>query len=83
MIWTAKFWKGAAERGIKTFFQTGVAVATLAAGADAVGVSAGLMDVGWADVLSVSALATVLSLATSIGNGDFTAGEDKGRHAAE
>lgn len=76
MIWTKKFWKGAAERGIKTFFQTGVAVAIAIVGADAVGISAGLFDVAWQDVLSVSALATVLSVATSLGNADFTAGAE-------
>lgn len=73
-MFTAEFWKGAAERGLKTFLQTFVAVVVAGVGADAVGVSAGLMDVSWLDALSVAALATVLSLATSAGNADFTAG---------
>lgn len=67
MLWTAAFWKGAAERAIKTFFQTFVAVAGTSA--------AILQDVDWAFVVSGSALATILSLATSIGNADFTAGK--------
>ena len=73
----ANFWKGAAERAIKTFLQTFVAVVIAGLGADAVGVSAGLLDVSWLDALSVSALATILSVATSAGNADFTAGTTK------
>lgn len=68
------FWKGALERAVKTFFQVFVAVVTASLGAEALGVSAGLLDVSWLDALSVAALATVLSLATSLGNADFTAG---------
>lgn len=73
----ANFWKGAAERAIKTFLQTFVAVVVAGLGADAVGVSAGLLDVSWLDALSVSALATILSVATSAGNADFTAGKSE------
>ena len=79
MIWTAAYWKGAAERAVKTFFQVGVSVAVAGVGADAVGISAGLLDVSWSAVLSVSTLATVLSLATSLGNADFTAGGEQAR----
>lgn len=75
---TTTFWKGATERAIKTFLQTFVAVAIAGVGADAVGVTAGLLDVSWLDALSVAALATVLSVATSVGNSDFTAGRDTG-----
>ena len=71
MIWTKAFWKGAAERGIKTFFQAGVA---------AVGTSAVVLgDVNFIVVASTAALATLLSVATSIGNADFTSG-DAGKH---
>lgn len=69
-----EFWKGALERAVKTFFQVFVAVVTASLGAEALGVSAGLLDVSWLDALSVAALATILSLATSLGNADFTAG---------
>lgn len=72
-IWTKPFWKGALDRAIKTFFQTFVAVVTFAVGADAIGLSAGLFDVPWLDALSVAALATLLSIATAVGNADNTA----------
>ncbi|GGL83622.1 holin [Glutamicibacter protophormiae] len=71
---TINFWKGALERAVKSFFQTFVAVVTAALGAEAIGVSAGLLDVSWLDALSIAGLTTVLSLATSLGNADFTAG---------
>jgi hypothetical protein len=70
MIWTAAFWKGAAERGIKTFFQTFVAVAAIGG----IGSTLGLGGVNWVADASIAAVATVLSIATSIGNADFTAG---------
>lgn len=76
-MFTTEFWKGAGERAVKTFLQTFVAVVVAGLGADAVGVSAGLLDVSWLDALSVSALATIMSLATSAGNADFTAGTNK------
>jgi len=72
-IWTTNFWRGALDRAIKTFFQTFVAVAIAGVGADAVGLSAGLLDVSWLDALSVAGLATLLSVATAIGNADNTA----------
>lgn len=72
-ILTTQFWQGATERAIKTFFQTFVAVAIAGVGADAVGLSAGLLDVSWLDALSVAGLATLLSVATAIGNADNTA----------
>lgn len=74
---TVAFWKGAAERGIKTFFQVFGAVLLLGVGADAIGVSAGLADANWLDALSVAAMATVLSVVTSVGNADFTSGVSK------
>lgn len=75
MITTKAFWVGAAERGVKTFCQVFVAVVFLGVGADAVGVNAGIADVDWLDALSVAALATILSAATSVGNASFTAGK--------
>lgn len=68
MIWTKAFWKGAGERAVKTFFQTFVAL---------IGTSAVILqDVDWLFIGSGSTLAAILSLATSIGNADFTAGTD-------
>lgn len=74
-IWSRKFWSGAGERGLKTFFQTFVAVVVAGVGADAVGLTAGIFDVGWIEAASVAGLATILSVATSVGNAEFTAGE--------
>lgn len=72
MIWTLAFWKGTAERALKTFGQTFVAtVMTMVLGIDL----PGIQDLNWVGVLSVAALATLLSVMTSIGNADFTAGE--------
>lgn len=66
-IWSVAFWKGASERAIKTFFQTGLAY---------VGVTALLVtDVNWVTVAEAGALGAILSLATSIGNASFTAGK--------
>jgi Putative lactococcus lactis phage r1t holin len=62
---TREFWKGAGERAIKTFFQSLVAL---------IGTTSLIQNVDWAVVISGSVLATLLSLATSIGNADFTAG---------
>lgn len=75
MITSKSFWLGAAERAVKTFCQVFVAVIFLGVGADAVGVTAGIADVSWTDALSVAGLATILSVATSIGNARFTAGK--------
>ena len=67
MIWSSAFWRGAAERGVKTFAQALVAV---------IGVGAvGLLDVDWIGALSAALLATVVSVLTSIGNADFTSGQ--------
>ena len=73
MIWTKSFWKGLAERAVKTFAQSGVATAVIGV----TGNAAGITDINWLQVLSVAALATVLSAVTSIGNADFTAGTPK------
>lgn len=66
MLWTSAFWKGAAERGIKTFAFTLAGVL----GTDAIGI----LDADWGGALSVSAMATLLSFLTAVGNADFTAG---------
>lgn len=63
---TAAFWKGAAERAVKTFAQALLGVLT--------GGATGILDVDWLAALSVAVLATVVSLLTSISTPDFTAG---------
>lgn len=73
MIWSVAFWKGAGERAFKTFFQTAGAMLVALVGKEAIP-SIGLEGVKWVHVLSVAAMAAVLSLCTSIGNAQFTAG---------
>ena len=63
-MWTLDFWKDLGERAIKTFAQA--MAAGLAAGV------VGILDVPWVDVLSVSALVTLLSVLTSIGSAPFS-----------
>ncbi|MDO4493822.1 MAG: holin [Clostridia bacterium] len=58
-IFTKKWFTAAGIRALKTFAQT--MVATIGGGA------VGIMDVSWLQALSVSAMAAVLSLLTSIG----------------
>jgi hypothetical protein len=65
MLWTTSFWKGAGERAIKTFFQSVVAL---------IGTAQLIQSVDWKVVASGSLLATFLSLATSVGNANFTSG---------
>lgn len=60
-MFTKKFIKDLAERAIKTFAQSFVAV-LLAGGT-------GLLDVDWVNALSIAGLALVISVFTSIGSG--------------
>tara|TARA_R110000772_G_scaffold15034_2_gene42959 strand:+ start:641 stop:841 length:201 start_codon:yes stop_codon:yes gene_type:complete len=55
------------ERALKTLAQTAVAVITASQ-------VAGIIEVSWLDVVSVSALAGVVSLLTSVAN--YKAGSD-------
>lgn len=57
-MFTKLFWKDAVERAIKTAAQAAVALLTS-------GVT-GIVDVDWMNVLSVSALAFVTSVLTSL-----------------
>lgn len=57
-MWTSKFWKLTAERAVKTFAQA--LAAALATGAT------GVLEVDFAAALSVAALATLLSVLTSV-----------------
>lgn len=61
MMFTKTFWKDTAERAVKTFAQSMAAVLTA-------GVT-GVLDVDWINTLSVSLLATLVSVLTSIGSG--------------
>ncbi|MCW2287051.1 r1t family holin [Leucobacter luti] len=77
---TKRFWIAAAERAVKTFAQTAVAILTAGA--------TGLLDVDWGQMASVAGLAAVVSLLTSIasdgigGAGPSLGGEKVGRYAA-
>lgn len=66
MIWTKAFWKGAAERAIKTAAQSLTAVFVI-------GVP--IFDLDVVGGLAIAGTATVASILTSIGNADFTAGQ--------
>jgi hypothetical protein len=55
------FLKDTAERAVKTFAQSMVAVMTAGA--------TGVLDVDWVNALSVSLLAMLVSVLTSIGSG--------------
>ena len=57
-MWTKGFWKDAAERAIKTFAQ--VAVSFLVIG------TTGVLDVDWQQMASISAVAALASVLTSI-----------------
>ena len=82
MIWTIAFWKGAAERALKTFVQT--FVASLLA---AVGSIVTVWEVPWVTslcgALGIALMATFLSVATSLGNAEFTAGATEAPERAE
>jgi hypothetical protein len=77
MIWTLAFWKGAAERGIKTGSQTLAAYFVIG--------TTGILDFGWTAALSITGAAVLASVLTSVGNADFVAGAPTvdGRHEAE
>lgn len=72
MLWTLAFWKGLAERAVKTFAQS--LAGLLTAG------TIGILDVDWVTALSVSGLVTLASVLTSIGTADFVAGAPEGKH---
>ena len=76
---TPEFWRGASERAIKTFAQALLGVLT--------GGATGVLDVDWPGALSAAALATLVSLLTSISQAEFTAGTPaadgyQGKHEA-
>lgn len=63
-MWTLDFWKDTAERAIKTFAQA--VVAGLTAGVT------GILEVDWITVVSVSALAALVSVLTSVASAPFS-----------
>lgn len=63
---TAAFWKAAAERAVRTFAQSTLAV--LGAG------SFGLLDAPWEAALSTGGLAAVLALLTAVATSGGTEG---------
>lgn len=67
-IWTANFWRDAAERAIKTAAQAAVGVL----GAGLVGV----LEVDWVNTASVAGLAALISLLTSVGSAAYTRTDD-------
>ena len=76
---TPEFWRGAFERATKTFCQSLLAVLTTGV--------VGILDVDWPGALSAAALATLVSLLTSISQAEFTAGTPaddgyQGKHEA-
>lgn len=74
-IFTLAFWQAAGERAIKTGAQTAAALATAA--------GTGLIDTDWTTVASVSGMALVVSLLTSIGSDALTGGTGPSLTGAE
>lgn len=66
MLTTAAFWKAAFERAVKTVAQSAVALITANA--------TGLLDVDWIQLASVSGLAGLVSILTSVGSDALTSG---------
>ena len=62
-MWTVGFWKGAAERAIKTAAQAGLAFFVVG--------ETGIADVDWATVAGVGAVAAIASILTSLVSAPF------------
>ena len=63
MIWTIGFWRGAAERAVKTAAQTAVAFFVVG--------ETGVADVDWATVGGISLVAAIVSVLTSLASAPF------------
>ena len=63
-MWSIDFWTAVCERGIKTLAQS-AAAALIAAGT-------GIIETDWIGILSISLMAAVVSVLTSIGTGAVT-----------
>lgn len=60
---SGSFWAQTVERAVKTFAQAAIALLT--------GEGLGLLTVNWQNVMSVAALAALVSLLTSVSSGPF------------
>ena len=65
-IWTGRFWQATAERSIKTQAQTAAAMLTAS--------GVGILDADWQQVTSVSLMAGLISVLTSVGSDAVTGG---------
>jgi len=63
VIWTIGFWRGAAERAVKTAAQTAVAFFVVG--------ETGVADVDWATVGGISLVAAIVSVLTSLASAPF------------
>lgn len=63
MIWTIGFWRGAAERALKTAAQTAVAFFVVG--------ETGVADVDWATIGGISLVAAIVSVLTSLASAPF------------
>jgi len=61
-MWTKKFWMDATERAAKTFAQTVISLVAVAAPI----AGFGLLEVNWLQVLAVGAIASAISILTSL-----------------
>lgn len=82
MIWTAAFWRGAGERAVQTFAQTFLASVVVITGAETV-TPAEFIAAPWATAATTAGLAAAVSLVKSLTVPAFTAGETRGKYAAE
>ena len=57
-MWSRAFWKDSAERAIKTFAQTAVSFLVIG--------TTGVLEVDWEQIVSVSGVAALASILTSI-----------------
>ena len=57
-MWSRKFWQDSAERSIKTFAQTAVSFLVIG--------TTGVLEVNWEQIVSVSGIAALASILTSI-----------------
>ena len=64
--WFKRYWDYAAERALKTLAQTMLAMLSAAGAERTIGVHFGVLTIDWTTILSVSALAAIMSLLTSI-----------------